>query len=76
MFAHVTRSHICKMIKKRRNLHKNRVQSSKEYFTPPTWPPRRHVMNTLYVEARGKVLGCLYKNIIGVLWPNARFPIF
>ena len=24
---------------KRRNLHKNRVQFPKEYFTPPTWPP-------------------------------------
>ena len=24
---------------KRRNLHKNRVQSPKEYFTPPRWPP-------------------------------------
>ena len=30
-----------------RNLHKNRVQSPKEHFTPPTWPPWRYV-NTLY----------------------------
>ena len=38
VFAHVTRSHICIMIQ-RRHLHKNRVQSPKEHFTPPTWPP-------------------------------------
>ena len=43
------------------NLHKNRVQSPKEYFTPPTWPPflclllqhgRRDVMWTHSIQPK------------------------
>ena len=53
MFAHVTRSHIC-IIKQRRNLHKNRVQCPKEYFTPPTWPP---FLCSLLQHGRHDVMG-------------------
>jgi len=57
VFTHVTRGHICM------NLHKNRVQSPKEYLTPPTWPPflclllqhsRRDVMWTHSIETVAK----------------------
>ena len=38
VFAQVTRSHIC-IMKQKEEFDENRVQSPKEYFTPPTLPP-------------------------------------
>ena len=77
---------------KRRNLHKNRVQSQKEYFTPPTWPPflcllvqdgRRDVMwtHSIWVHGYLDIISyfdrvCLGTNIVSKMHFRHKCDIF
>ena len=65
------------------NLHKNRVQSPKECFTPPTWPPflclllqygRRDVIWTDSIKSQKKYLGKLECLLYEMQWIKSKGP--